>query len=287
MKQALLLIPLLLLGCAKKYINPNTPKFIEKQGIHLANRMEATPIVWIDGRLLLIVGARELHKIEVYHGTTLVSSLNTTIGLTSAIVVNGTLYVYGSVDWAMSSSNTLQMVTTTDLLTWSAPVTVLPAIADRVYYNSSVAPTSNGNYIMAVETCEPNTICFNARFFTSSDLVTWTEVGELFMPESYAACPTIRYVDGTYYMFYLASHHGIFTTEVVRSSNLTNWQRGNYTVLSPTDTPDEGNNSSDMDFVEYQGQLFINYADGDQLTWSNIRTAVYRGTFKSFAERFF
>ncbi len=278
-------LSLLIFGCAAKP-NPKTPSYISKLGILHKDRMEATPFIWNDGRLLLMVAARELSKIEIYDDQTLVTSFDSSLGLASAIMDNGKLYIFGTIDWKNAATNAVQMISTTDLITWTAPVTVLPTFLNRTYFNSSVTKMPNGSFVMAVETCEPGTICFNARFYSSNDLITWTEIGTIFKPRSYAACPTIRFVDGFYYVFYLRAYDGLFVTHVSRSTDLISWEDGGV-VLSPLDGDGEGNNASDMDFTEYNGELIINYGDGDQLTWSNIRTAKYQGTLESFVKSFF
>ena len=282
-----LILLLLLTGCAQEKSVSKTPNFIEKQGILIANRMEATPIIWNDGRLLLVVAAREQDLIEVYDGNTLIASHPTTLGLGSAFMDNGTLYIFGATSWENVSTNTIEMFSTTDLVNWSTPIEVQHSISNRVYYNSSVTKLPDGSYLMAAETCEPGTTCFSARFFTSNDLINWSETGAIFKPEIYAACPTIRFIEGFYYVFYLKAYDGQFATHLSRSRDLVHWDDAKLPVLVAADDAGSGNNASDMDFVEANGELFINYADGDQLTWTNIRTAKYKGTLESFVKEFY
>lgn len=282
----LLLVLVLISGCGSQVekVWPKTPSFIHKSGSVLhADRMESTPFIWTDGRILLMVPARELDKIEIYDGQTLVSAYSSPIGLACAIVVGQRLYVFGATNWTQSG-NEIYSIYTEDLITWSAPKVAIPAQPGRTLFNSSVAPMPDGSFVMSYETCETGTVCFNARFATSTDLDTWTEVGTIFHPESYAACPTIRFIDGMYYVFYLGAKDA-FITYVSRSSDLINWEDGKTIVISPDES--EGTNTSDFDFVEYNGKLEMTYADGDQETYANIRSATYDGTLEQFVKEFF
>jgi hypothetical protein len=47
---------------------------------------------------------------------------------------------------------------------------------------------------------------------------------------------------------------------------------------------DEGINASDPELVEFQGKTYVYYAVGDQLTWMNIKRAVYPGSMAEFLE---
>lgn len=260
-----------------------TPDFIVKESTtRHYDRMENTPFVWTDGRLLTMVNPYPLDLIEIYDGGTLLHSHSTELNLSSAIVVGSRLYVFGY----NQNTGSIDFIYTDDLITWSTPTTALAPVSGRQYFNNSVAQLPDGTFIMAYETCEAGTVCFNTRFAWSSDLSTWHEAAGLFSPDRYAACPTIRFIDGMYYMFILRSvGEGNFVTFIARSHDLNTWEESLIPVLAASG--DEGVNNSDMDLVEHQGQVIISYATGDQLTWDHIKFARYDGTLASFVKEFF
>lgn len=276
-------------GCASEEVQVdktlnlnNTPSFITKvPGIAYADRMEATPFIW-DGAYHLMVSHRELDLIEIFRDRELIASHSTDINFASAIVEDGKLIVIGTV------RDEVVHIESTDLVAWSAPKVTKQAIPGRTLYNTSVIKRADGSYLMTYETCEPNTSCFNIRFAESSDLNSWTDVGGFFSPNEYAACPTIREVDGVIYMFYLR-HMGNqnYLTFLTRSTDLQTWDTSSQAVLSPFNTPGEENNASDFDLVEFDGKIVMNYAIGNQLTYSHIKLATYDGTLNQFVQEFF
>jgi sucrose-6-phosphate hydrolase SacC (GH32 family) len=278
----LILLALGLAACTTtKPMPAPTPAFIQRQGVLVPGIMESTPFV-MHGTLYSMVSARELGELRIYQGSDLVSYALSPLTLASAIVHNDTLYVYGTTD-----SDSLSMVQTADLMHWTAPQRVLNMPIGQKLFNNSITETPSG-WTMAVETCELNTTCFNARFYTSTDLINWTPIGTIMSPNAYAACPTIRYVAGAYYIFYLKHIGDYFATYVARSYDLETFNESSQVVLSTRlYEGTEGINASDMDLVEYQGVVYINYADGNQTTWVNIHRATYNGTLEQLTKEFF
>ena len=273
-------------SCSKNSNEVYTPDFITKEkSILFYNRMEVTPFIWKNDRLIYMVSARDLGKIEIYESGKIISEFQSNLGLASAITKNGKLYIFGTTNW-IKPLNSIYMIESLDLIHWSEAKVVIPSHPGRAYFNNSVAALPDGRFVMAYETCENGTVCFNSRFAISDDLIKWTETGSIFKPDEYAACPTIRFVDGYYYLFYLRSM-GHFATFVSRSQDLIHWQESKKAVLSSLGTRDEGINNSDMDLIEQNGQVIINYADGDQKAWSDVRLARYRGTLENFVHEFF
>lgn len=265
-----------------------TPTFISKTGMMAAHRMEGTPVLW-NGQLIFVVSNRNdvnNPKIEFYDGVSkaLISSVDIDVVLPAAFVENGTMYLYGTT----LEYKEIYLRTSSDLLTWSAPSTSISEVQDRALFNVSVHTDPTG-YIMAYETCEPNTKCFSVRFKHSTDLIHWTDVGQIFGKDIYAACPTIRYVDGYYYVFYLRFFEH-FSTVVNRSKDLIHWEN-DHMVLSPTDSDHEGENNSDMDLVEVNGQVVMHYVQGNQQSdrpeWMDVMVAKYNGTLSQFVKELF
>jgi hypothetical protein len=290
-------IVLFLIGCSSTgtiTVKVLTPDFIKKDNsVSFYNRMEATPFIW-NNKLYMMIDDRQSEDnssnpkkyIEIYdENDTLVSRTQTSLSFASAIVDNGTLYVTGS------TGDKLSQIKTTDLINWTTPKVVFNGITEAELFNTSIDKEADGSYIMSYETCEPNTKCFNIRFLKSYDLENWAEIGTFYKPNEYAACPTIRVVDGVYYMFYLivAFNEGkvYYPTYVAKSTDLINWQISDKVILSPLETDGELNNNSDMDLIEKDGKVIINYATGDQITHTNIKRARYNGTLKQLVAEFF
>lgn len=273
----------LTLGCSsseKPFERVYTAPFITKDsGIAYRDRMEATPFDW-NGEMHVMVSHRDVDKIEIWKGQTMLSELASDLNFAAAYVESGTLYVFGTFQ------NQIWVIESTDLSTWTSPRSVFAAVADRTLYNVSVAKTSSGSYVMSYETCEPGTVCFNIRFATSPDLYSWTPAGSFFSPDAYAACPTIREIDGVYYMLYLKDF-GHWATVVARSTDLVNWETSPIVVLSALETPGETINNSDVDLVEINGEVVMTYAIGDQQTYTHIKLARFQGTIRDFFAKFF
>jgi len=87
---------------------------------------------------------------------------------------------------------------------------------------------------MTYEYCQSGQTCFSAAFLHSRDLQNWASVGKTFNTREYTACPTIRYSNGYYYLFYLDRESGYFTTLASRSTDLQTWSAP-VPVLSPLD----------------------------------------------------
>jgi hypothetical protein len=248
------------------------------------NRMESTPVV-LNDKLYAIVSHRvgaDGSEIEVYSMESendsekgaLLHTQKSPFGLISALTVKDTLYVFGSTKW--EGQNKVMMMSTKNFKTWTAPVTVLEAEPGQTIFNTSVAPAPNG-FVMAYEVCEKTVTCFTSRFAISKDLLRWKKVGEPLTRKSYAACPTIRFVNGHFYIFFLAKV-GHFATFMARTTNFKKFEFIDDAVLSTFETQGLGNNASDFDFVDYKGRVEMLFADGDQKNWVQIWRARYNGT---------
>lgn len=293
MKNSLLSLMFLVAGCGKSelFLNVFTPSFIEKQEIIFESpAMEATPIIW-EGELKYVVFNRDEQRVEIKDDseTTLVyqGGPDESLGLGSAIVVDSSLHIFITKNWTNpTNGHGIYQITSVDLSEFTDPLLVIPASTDGVYFNTSVAQVDDDNFVMAIEICRPNTNCFSVKFMESSNLTDWVPVGSVLNENEYTACPTIRFIDGYYYVFYLKDV-GHFVTYVSRSQDLINWEHSDIAVLSSLGAEGEGNNNSDMDLIEFEGEVLINYAIGDQLTWSGIKSATFQGSLNEFVLRFF
>ena len=171
-------------------------------------------------------------------------------------------------------------------------------------FNTSLCKTDD-NYVLMFEVGKPAEIAgqrFTARFATSTDLKNW----ELTPPECsyskdrYTAPHCLRYLDGYFYDFYLEAHEG-YEQRVVRSRDLIDWEPSPYDPVLKADDDDRrianprltdverqriaeavNLNNSDIDFCEFEGQVFITYSWGNQRGVEHLAEGVYEGTLREF-----
>jgi hypothetical protein len=291
------------------------PNIHKRQGVFLAECVESTPLNINDQLYILSferAAKQSFGKAWVLHHLNSIKVIvrhEWPYGLGCAFIEDNKLYIFGTSDWDRKKRNHVAMMSVNiepissseanslenplDMTTVSETVIALQASDDQTIFNTSVCADPEG-YVMAFETAENNVKNFSIRFAKSKDLIHWEEVGNLFSPDYYAACPSIRYWNGMYYMLYLRTLKDGYVTFIARSSDLTNFDEfsgneklgPNVQVISPKNAIDEGNNNSDIDLVEYHGWTVFVYADGDQRSWANLRTAVYLGTMGQLFEEF-
>ena len=178
-------------------------------------------------------------------------------------------------------------------------------------FNTSVCRAGD-RYVMAIEVGRPPEVVgvpFTARFAESKDLKAWTLLPEdcVFTKERYSACPSIRFLDGRFYMTYLETLPGPrYETSIVRSKDLIRWEPSplnpvlvaseqDKVIANPKLTAEQrrkvagavDRNNSDVDFCEFRGQTVISYSWGNQQGTEFLAEAVYNGTLTSFLRGFF
>jgi alpha-L-fucosidase len=226
--------------------------------------------------------------------------------LGSAYAEADTMYAYGVKGWG---TDTVYVFWSKDLQHWSSAVALkLPGWA---IYNTSVCK-GKGRYVMAFEVGKPAEVAgrpFTNRFAVSDDLVHWQLLPEphVFTKERYSACPSIRYLDGYFYMFYLEARPGpTYETHLVRSTDLVHWESSplnpvlrhgpeDRRVANPQLSPAERKriasatniNNSDFDLCEYNGRVVIYYSWGNQRGVEHLAEASYNGTLAQFLKGFF
>lgn len=271
-------------------------------GVYIEKQVEATPIVYHD-RLLTLTFSRALTPFDFnnYQSTgiwihdfftkELIANIPWEYGLGCAIVVEDKIIVFGTKDW--DRRNAIYTAQINPDFTLEGTKLVFEALPEQKFFNMSVCQGKDG-YIMAYEVAEPHMVNFSIRFAHSKDLKEWTKIGNVFHPDMYAACPTIKYLEGYYYIVYLRHEQHAYVEFIARTQDFINFEDfdGNskwdkYTqVLSPKNAFDEAWNNSDIDFVEYKGFVYFTYGDGDQQGNDDMRTAVYFGTLKQFFEEY-
>lgn len=288
-----------------------THPLVEKRRALPAINGETTPIVW-NGKVVTITTG--LYFMDLETGAIIGSYpvIHHDFALTSAIVHNGRLYVFGSdrfqLDGRYSTQpgNSVQMISSADLVTWTAPVEVLRAPDNIRILNTSVAPDASG-FVMVMEfNTDQEWGTYHEMFARSPDLTSWAFTGGVLEPSRYSSCPSIRYMpDGFYYAIHDLQYSRAQAAFVSRSKDLISWERqhGNYVVVSPKNAPafewkDATNsftpgpriapdNNSDVDLVEFNGETVIVYNYGDQSTFGGQAVAMYSGTMQNFFQEFF
>lgn len=295
---------------------------IIKKGTIDADIVESNPIVF-KGRLYIFqyirsatatrpaqysnkIGKSYFRFLDV-EADTYTSPFGIGLHMGNAFVWENKVYVTAVEDWGKSH---FYITSSSDLENWSEPEVILenPAWAG---YNTSMCRV-NDYFLLAFELGKPEDIVqvpFTMFFAKSYDLKNFTIIdGAVFGQEIYTGAPLLRYFDDYYYFCYLdGSYEDGFVTKIVRSKDLKNWQWGKKTVLEfeendrllaasvKSDAPwlDKAAtavniNASDLDMVEFNGNLEMVYSWGNQSgTEFLARAIVYDVTEKEFCKSFF
>jgi len=266
-----------------------------KEGLVLKDTCEVSPLVWNDQFCLLqnvrpaSGGKKSDYYIKLIDANThdVLSSFAEGYSLASAFVWEDTMYVYASRFEEDHPWNDVTVFWSADGKTWQNRIAITQD-NERIF-NSSVYKAKDG-FVMVYESDDGRYVPFTLKFAVSSDLKQWNKIPDVvFAPERYAACPCIRYIDGWYYLLYLEHRkpRWFFETWLARSKDLHQWELAPRNPVLTPDMEDEGINASDPDIIEREGKTLLYYAVGDQLTWMNIKRAVFSGTLKCFFEGFF
>ena len=276
-------------------LQPPTPRRAELRVDQpdLGNICEASPVVW-QHRLTLMKCLRpasggtkaDYHlQLEDVETGRVLARFAEGYSLASAFVNDGTFYAFAS-RYAPDGWNDVTQFKSKDLQTWESRVAVTQE--NEQLFNSSVCRGRAG-FVMAYESNDPRFPAFTIKFATSSDLEHWTKLPDsLFGTDRYAACPSLRYADGWYYLLYLEHRtpRWFFETYLARSRDLKSWDLSPANpVLSPG--ANDGINASDPDIIEFRGQTYLYYSVGDQRTWSKLKRAVYPGPLAEFLRDWF
>ena len=243
-----------------------------------------TALVVFNGEVLCISFVRdpfgfEATHIEVRRWSTgqLLASHPWNGGMGTAIVHNGEIHIFGNTNWQTTGNRIVHAVLGKDF----APTTVPDALqgGGLKLYNTDVCAVPGG-FRMVVEA---QGYVFFAR---STDLVAWTVYGGQFAAGQYVGSPSLDYIGGVAYVTWLANVGTLaapfYVTQVARSFDDCNTFQYGGTLIAPDAT--EENNASDVDFVEYAGQVVGLYLNGDQLGRAATRTFRYSGTLREMLE---
>lgn len=292
-------VALILSACGKteQHIPPTIPQ-MERISTVPNVGPETTPILF-NGQKYLITftgrdGAGGGFIVFDWSGNVVSSIFAPGMATGSAIVKDGTVYVFGTTGVTVHGTYThgsqFIMSSSADLFNWTPAVVVYQAPPNVGLGNSSVTATPDG-FVMAYDFDQPGLVGYSYRFLFSTDLVNWAPIGGTFRPDYYTSCPSIRWLDGQYYLFFLdkakREDYTAYFTRLARTSDLDVFevQTAPYAVVSPAE--DEGVATTDLDLVEEAGQTYFIYSAGDQLTWGEEHIAKFNGTLSDFVKLFF
>lgn len=322
MGRVLRLLNILILSCGLAFAGetpdspkPSSPPVIQKLGTLDCDLVETTPVVFRD-RLYRFEYIREnyaanqtgksyFHFVDVESGQT-TPPFAAGFHLGCAFVDRDTMYVYGVETWGAGK---IQVFWSTDFNHWQTAVALdLPGWQ---IFNQSVCAAS-GRFVMAFEIGAPpdeTGVAFTTRFAESTDLIHWqlTPSSCVYTRERYSACPSLRFLDGLFYMTYLESRPGpTYETHLVRSSDLQHWESSRFNPILKFSDDDKkisnprltdsqrariekavDINNSDVDFCEFQGKVILYYSWGNQQGVEHLAEAVYPGTLKNFLQGYF
>jgi hypothetical protein len=297
---------------------PTSHPLIQKLGTIDCDMVETTPIVFHD-RLYRVEYVREqyTHK-AAGQKTSYFRAIDVATGkptpsfargyhLCSAYVQGETVYVFGVEKWG---ADKIACFKSTDLQNWQNEHAI--ALPGWSIFNTSVCKGPD-RYIMAIEVGGPPEVTgvpFTIRFAESRDLKTWTLLGDeyVYAKDRYTSCPTLRFIDGHYYLMYCEALPGpVYPTYLLRSTDLLHWESSPVNPvmkLSPEDQKVADNASltdaertrvanaknvcnSDIDLCEFNGKVVLYYCWGNQTGIEHLAEARYDGTLKRFYESFF
>jgi len=312
--RVIVILVILLLGTLLYYVqnldNNTTSKIsvtrketIEKGDLFSDKYMESNPFFW-DGKLYYLISdrndAEKKHSLVIYDHEKkekISPHFGDKLSLASAFVEGDTLYIYGTKDWTEFGKSEIFEITSKDLQDFSEPRSVFKATADMRFFNTSVTKDNdNGVYVMALETDEKDKTPFTIRFLKSWTLDEWQlDDYSVYGKDTYVACPTIRHVDGQYYLL-LGDEHFYdpncpeckqYITRIAKSADLVKWETSAIPFLLPDPDGSEGLSAADVDLAEFEGKTYIHYSISDQSTWGDLKTASFNGSMKQLFSLFF
>jgi hypothetical protein len=288
---------------------------IRKLGTLDLDMVEATPVVFRD-RLYRFEYVRKDYKPNTT-GDSYFRFIDVATGEATPAFAHGydlgCAYAEGDSTWAFGvdhwDGTRIVAFKSHDLEHWEEhPALDLPGWG---LFNTSVCKAGD-RYVMAIEVGKPPEVVgvpFTTRFAESTDLKGWKLLPEdrVFTKDRYSACPTIRHLDGMYYMTYLEARPGPrYETHIVRSRDLIRWEssplnplldasEGDREIANPRLTAEQrtkvagavDRNNSDVDFCEFRGRTVISYSWGNQQGTEFLAEAVYDGSLASFLKGFF
>lgn len=256
---------------------------------------EMTPVIF-RGKPLLLASAPSTAEANPYSNRCLwvedvvthrvVATLAEGYAFGSGFVHDDTFYAFTAPENKMGAQR-IDSFWSKNLKDWESANVLVCDENERVY-NESVCEADD-RFVMAYEVNDMKYQPFTIKFAESVDLQTWTKIPDaIYGTDRYTACPTLRYIDGTFYMLYLEqiSPKWWFETYLTRSVDLIHWEQALRNPVLASEGV-ESINASDIDLVELSGRVVIYYIYGDQMLWGKSTSAEFNGTLKEFFEYYY
>jgi alpha-L-fucosidase len=222
-------------------------------------------------------------------------------GFGTVLVHNNKVYVFAGnygegKPWRRMTEIT--MTSSSDLKTWTKPVTVLEANGKEFFFNTAVC-RGKDKFILLYETNDTAWKPFTFRYVESDDLIHWKEIpGAIYGKEKYVGGPALYYEGGWYYTLYLENIKRGYETRVTRSKDLVRWEDAPanrpFVTFDPSirnipllDAGVPESNASDVELCYYRGQTILYFTGSDQTTAGDLQWATYKGTPRQLFEHFF
>ena len=190
------------------------------------------------------------------------------------------------------------MMSTTDLVDWDEPRTVLRANDDECFFNTAVC-RGRDSFIMLVETDDPRWPKFTFKYCESDDLVHWRLIPDaLYGRGKYVGGPALYYEGGMYYTLYLESLGGRWETRVTRSRDLVPWEDAPagrpFLSFDPGHRPDPECfpdvcecSASDPELCFWNGKTIVTFFGGNQQGVGDLQLAEFDGTPRELLEHYY
>lgn len=314
---AILATSALVVGGASAEENTPWTNPLKKQGYLNSPLVESTPFVF-NNRLYLLESWYAYFDIpDVAPGTNfhenvarvrdvatdeIVATAMKDCEFATAFAWNGRVYVFAgrnSPGKAWRQIAKIQMTSSSDLKTWTEPVTVLEAEGDELLWNTAVCRAGDKFYLL-YETNDSRWPPFTFRYCVSDDLQHWSRIdGGIYGADRYVGGPALYHEGDWFYTLYLESlGEGKYETRITRSKDLKRWNDAPANRPFVTFDPDRRNlprrpkhlpetNASDAEACFFDGKTIAYYTGGDQQEAGDLQWATFDGSMQELFERFF
>lgn len=218
----------------------------------------------------------------------------------SAFVWNGRCYCFAQDQ--ESGGSRLNMISSDDLISWTAPECILDLGGDGTFICNSSVTFDGERFVLLYECNDPRFPVYTFRFLASADLVHWERLPDaLCVDKKYGGGPALYWINGFYYVTFVdlfihpLERRLAFRTSLTRSRDLIHWEEApeERPVLLPdfSSRPDpEGHpdiydvNASDAEFIQEEDKVRVYYISGNQWGVSDNRTALFTGSLQELFE---
>ena len=190
------------------------------------------------------------------------------------------------------------LVSSSDLINWSPPLTALTAQEGEHLFNFAVC-RGRDQFVMLYETDDPSYPPFTFKYCVSDDLERWRLLPEaIYGRDKYVGGPALYFEGDTYYTLYLCDMGGSWETRITRSKDLVHWEdapesrpfvtfdstHGGY-QLRPAHVREI--NASDAELCSWRGKTIVYFTGGDQEVAGDLQWAEFDGTPCELLEHYF